>query len=89
MNGTLSHVTNTLIETLGGGETIESLTKSAVDSPRGQIQMFCVFYMLALWMFGKAHRSHRQAALFCAAGGRRLSCCVFCFGPRNNANGSG
>jgi hypothetical protein len=53
MNGTLSHVTNTLIETLGGGETIESLTKSAVDSPRGQIQMFCVFYMLALWMFGK------------------------------------
>jgi hypothetical protein len=53
MNGTLSHVTNTLIESLGGGETIEALTKSAVDSPRGQIQMFCVFYMLALWMFGK------------------------------------
>lgn len=53
MNGTLSHVTNTLIETLGGGETIEALTKSAVDSPRGQIQMFCVFYMLAIWMFAK------------------------------------
>jgi len=53
MNGTLSHLTNTLLETLGGGETIESLTKSAVDSPRGQIIMFCVFYMLALWMMGK------------------------------------
>lgn len=53
MNGTLSHLTNTLLETLGGGETIESLTKSAVDSPRGQIMMFCVFYMLALWMMGK------------------------------------
>jgi hypothetical protein len=53
MNGTLSHLTNTILETLGGGETIEALTKSAVDSPRGQIQMFCVFYMLALWFFGK------------------------------------
>jgi hypothetical protein len=53
MNGTLSHLTNTLLETLGGGETIEALTKSAVDSPRGQIQMFCFFYMLALWMMGK------------------------------------
>ena len=53
MNGTLSHLTNTLLETLGGGETIEALTKSAVDSPRGQIQMFCVFYMLALWMMAK------------------------------------
>ena len=53
MNGTLSHLTNTLLETLGGGETIEALTKSAVDSPRSQIQMFCVFYMLALWMMAK------------------------------------
>jgi len=53
MNGTLSHLTNTLLETLGGGETIEKLTTSAVDSPSGQIKMFCVFYMLALWMLGK------------------------------------
>jgi hypothetical protein len=53
MNGTLSHVTNTLFETLGGGETIETLTKSAVDSPSGQIKMFCVFYMLAIWMLAK------------------------------------
>jgi len=53
MNGTLTHLTNTLFESLGGGETIESLTKSAVDSPRGQIPMYCVFYMLALWMMGK------------------------------------
>jgi hypothetical protein len=53
MNGTLTHLTNTLFETLGGSETIESLTKSAVDSPRGQIAMYCVFYMLALWMMGK------------------------------------
>jgi hypothetical protein len=53
MNGTLSHLTNTLLETLGGGETIEALTKSAVDSPSGQIKLFCVFYMLAIWMFAK------------------------------------
>jgi len=53
MNGTLTHLTNTLFETLGGGETIESLTKSAVDAPRGQIAMYCVFYMLALWIMGK------------------------------------
>ncbi len=53
MNGTLTHLTNTLFESLGGGETIESLTKSAVDSPRGQIPMYCVFYFLALWMMGK------------------------------------
>ena len=53
MNGTLSHVTNTLLETLGGGETIESLTQSAVDSPRGQIMLYIVFYMLALWMMAK------------------------------------
>jgi hypothetical protein len=53
MHGTLTHVTNTVFESLGGGETIEALTKAAVDSPRGQIQMFCVFYMLALWMMAK------------------------------------
>lgn len=53
MNGTLSHVTNTLLETLGGGETIEKLTISAVDSPTNQIRMFCVFYMLAIWMLAK------------------------------------
>ncbi len=65
MNGTLSHVTNTLLETLGGGETIESLTKSAVDSPRGQIQMFCVFYMLALWMMAKERESWASGAGLC------------------------
>ena len=53
MHGTLTHVTNTIFETLGGGETIEALTKAAVDSPRSQINMFCVFYMLALWMMAK------------------------------------
>ena len=53
MNGTLSHLTNTILESLGGGETIEALTKSAVDGPSGQIKMFCVFYMLAIWFFGK------------------------------------
>ena len=53
MHGTLTHVTKTIIESLGGGETIEAMTVAAVDSPRGQIQMFCVFYMLALWMMAK------------------------------------
>ncbi len=53
MNGTLSHLTNTLLESLGGGESLESLTQSALEGPRGQIAMFCVFYMLALWMMGK------------------------------------
>ena len=53
MHGTLTHVTNTIFESLGGGETIEMLTKAAVDSPRSQINMFCVFYLLALWMMAK------------------------------------
>ena len=53
LHGTLTHVTNTIFESLGGGETIEALTKAAVDSPRSQINMFCVFYMLALWMMAK------------------------------------
>jgi hypothetical protein len=53
MNGTLTHLTNTIFESLGGGESIESITQSAVDGPRGQIAMYCVFYMLALWMMGK------------------------------------
>jgi len=53
MNGTLSHLTNTLIESLGGGESVEALTKSALEAPRGQIVLFCLFYMLALWMMGK------------------------------------
>ncbi len=53
MNGTLSHLTNTLLESLGGGESLEALTKSALEGPRGQIMMFCLFYVLALWMMGK------------------------------------
>jgi len=53
MHGLLTHVTNTIFESLGGGETIEMLTTAAVDSPRQQINMFCVFYMLALWMMAK------------------------------------
>ena len=53
MHGLLTHVTNTIFESLGGAQTIESLTKAAVDSPSGQIYMFCVFYLLALWMMAK------------------------------------
>jgi hypothetical protein len=53
MNGTLTHATNTLFESLGGGESIEALTQSAVDSPRGQIALYCVFYMFALWIMGR------------------------------------
>ena len=53
MNGTLTHLTNTVFESLGGGESIESITQSAVDSPRGQIALYCVFYMFALWIMGK------------------------------------
>jgi len=53
MNGTLSHLTNTLLESLGGGESIETLTESALEGPRGQIAMFCILYMTSIWMFGK------------------------------------
>jgi len=53
MNGTLSHVSNTVLESLGMGESVEALTQSALQSPRGQIAMFFVFYMTSLWMFGK------------------------------------
>lgn len=53
MNGTLSHVSKTIIESLGGGETVEVLTASALEGPRGQIAMFLVFYITSIWMFGK------------------------------------
>jgi len=53
MNGTLSHLTNTLLETLGMGESVDTLTKSALEGPRGQVIMFCVFYFTCLWMMGK------------------------------------
>jgi hypothetical protein len=52
MNGTLSHVTNTLLESLGMGGNLDELTKSALEGPRGQIVMFCVFYMTSIWMLG-------------------------------------
>ena len=52
MNGTLSHLTNTLLESLGMGASVEALTKSALEGPRGQIVMFLVFYMTSLWMLG-------------------------------------
>ena len=53
MNGTLSHVSNTVLDSLGGGESTEAITNSALQSPRGQIAMFCVLYMVSIWMFGK------------------------------------
>ena len=53
MNGTLSHVSNTILDSLGGGESAEALTKSALQSPRGQIALFCVLYVISIWMFGK------------------------------------
>jgi hypothetical protein len=53
MNGTLTHVTNTLFESLGGGENIETITQSALEGPRGQIGMFLVIYMISLWMLGR------------------------------------
>ena len=53
MNGTLSHVSNTVLDSLGGGESTEALTNSARQSPRGQIALFCVLYMTSIWMFGK------------------------------------
>jgi len=53
MNGTLSHVSNTVLDSLGGGESTEALTNSALQSPRGQIALFCVLYMTSIWMFGK------------------------------------
>lgn len=53
MNGTLTHLTTTLLEQLGGGENLEKLTRSALVAPRGQIFLFVVFYLTSLWMFGK------------------------------------
>ncbi len=53
MNGTLSHVSNTILDSLGGGESAEALTQNALQSPRGQIALFCVLYMISIWMFGK------------------------------------
>ncbi len=53
LNGTLSHVVKTLIESLGGGETAEKLFQSAVTGPRGTICMCIVFYFTSLWMFGR------------------------------------
>ena len=53
MNGTLSHLTNTLLESLGMGASVETLTNSALQGPRGQIVMFCIFYITCLWMMGK------------------------------------
>jgi hypothetical protein len=50
LNGTLSHAVKTLIESLGGGESVETLTKSALEGPRGTIGMLFFFYMTALWM---------------------------------------
>ena len=52
MNGTLSHLSNTLLDSLGMGESVEALTNSALEGPKGQIAMFCVFYLTSLWMFG-------------------------------------
>ncbi len=53
LNGTLSHVVKTIIESLGGGATAEALTKSALQGPQGTIYMCLVFYFISLWMFGK------------------------------------
>lgn len=53
MNGTLTHLTNTIFESLGGGNSIESIRQSAVDGPTGQIVMYFFFYVFALWMMGK------------------------------------
>lgn len=52
MNGTLSHVSNTVLDSLGMGQSAAALKQSALDSPRGQIIMFCVLYMTSIWMFG-------------------------------------
>jgi len=53
MNGTLTHLTKTLLEQLGGGENLAKLTKSALEAPRGQIFLFILFYLTSLWMLGK------------------------------------
>lgn len=71
MNGTLSHLSNTLLESLGGGENIETLTQSALQGPRGQIMMFCVFYITSLWMMGRrtgVSRNRRYGVLLVGIG---------------------
>ncbi len=66
MNGTLSHLTNTLLESLHMGEDMQGLKQSALEGPRGQVIMFCVFYFTCLWMVGKrtgVKGWHRYAVL--------------------------
>ncbi len=52
LNGLLSHGVKTLVENIGTRSS-EALTKSAVQSPWGYFALNCIFYMIALWMFGR------------------------------------
>ena len=53
LNGTLSHAVQTLVESLGGGASVEALTKSALQSPRGTAGLLIFFYLTTLWMFSR------------------------------------
>ena len=66
LNGTLSHAVQTLVESLGGGASVEALTKSALESPRGTAGLLFFFYLTTLWMFGRrtgVPRKRRWAVL--------------------------
>lgn len=52
LNGTLSHGVKTLVENLGTQST-EALTRSALQTPWTYFVLNFVFYMIALWMFGR------------------------------------
>lgn len=52
LNGTLSHAVKTLVENMGT-QTIDALTRSAVEGPRNYLILNFCFYMICLWMLGR------------------------------------
>jgi len=52
LNGTLSHAVKTLVENMGT-QTVDALTKSALEGPRNYIILNFCFYMICLWMLGR------------------------------------
>lgn len=52
LNGLLSHGVKQLVENLDV-QSVDVLTKSAVQTPWGYFVVNFIFYMIALWMFGR------------------------------------
>ena len=59
LNGTLSHAVKTLLENLGT-QSEEALTRSALQSPWSYFVLNFIFYVIALWMFGRRTGVNRK-----------------------------